>query len=84
MTTCHVGLGSNLGRRHQLLDEAVRRLGAAPDVRVVRVSRYHETAPAGGPPGQRTYLNAAAELQTTLSPQQVLALLQSVEHALGR
>lgn len=84
MTTCHVGLGSNLGRRHQLLDEAVRRLDEAPDVRVVRVSRYHETAPAGGPPGQRAYLNAVAELQTPLSPQQVLALLLSVEHALGR
>jgi 2-amino-4-hydroxy-6-hydroxymethyldihydropteridine diphosphokinase len=59
-------------------------LGEAPEVRVSRVSRYHETSPAGGPPGQGDYLNAVAELQTSLRPVALLALLQSVEQALGR
>jgi 2-amino-4-hydroxy-6-hydroxymethyldihydropteridine diphosphokinase len=84
MATCYIALGSNLGERHRLLDEAVRRLSAAPHVEVARVSRNLETPPAGGPPGQGAYLNAAAELHTCLSPHQLLSVLQSIEDVLGR
>lgn len=84
MATCYIALGSNLGERHRLLDDAMRRLNAAPGVEVARVSRYVETNPVGGPAGQRAYLNAAAELHTTLSPHQLLGVLQSIERALGR
>ena len=38
----------------------------------------------GGPPGQRDYLNAAAEIETDLRPEELLARLQSIEEALGR
>src|SRR5208283_701934 len=45
--------------------------------------RYHETLPVGGP-AQSAYLNAAAVLQTSLSPQALLAELQRAETDLGR
>jgi 3-oxoacyl-[acyl-carrier protein] reductase len=79
-----VALGSNLGDRARTLDSALDALGQAPGVRVVRVSSYHETLPVGGPPGQPNYLNAVVELETDLSPEALLALLQQIEQAHGR
>lgn len=84
MATCYISLGSNLGQRHRLLDEAVRLLDDSARVRVVQVSRYVETEPVGGPEGQPAYLNAAARLETTLSPGGLLGRLHEVEGRLGR
>jgi 2-amino-4-hydroxy-6-hydroxymethyldihydropteridine diphosphokinase len=66
------------------LEQALEALGKQPSVVVRRVSSYHETEPVGGPPGQGKYLNAAAELETTLEPEQLLHLLLEVEQAFGR
>lgn len=79
-----IALGSNLGDRRALLDEALRHLAEHPQVSVLRVSRYLETAPVGGPPGQGPYLNAAAGIATTLDPESLLQLLQSIEQQAGR
>jgi len=84
MTIAYIALGSNLGERRQFLDRALHLLAQRPHVHVRRVSSYHETAPVGGPVGQGRYLNAAAELETTLSPQELLATLLDIEHQLGR
>jgi 2-amino-4-hydroxy-6-hydroxymethyldihydropteridine diphosphokinase len=43
-----------------------------------------QTPPIGGPGGQPKFLNAAATLDTSLAPQQLLAALKQVEAALGR
>jgi 2-amino-4-hydroxy-6-hydroxymethyldihydropteridine diphosphokinase len=48
------------------------------------VSRFWETAPVGGPPGQGDFLNAAAQLQTDLPPRDLLHLFLSIEHQEGR
>ena len=53
-------------------------------VEVLCVSKFIETPPVGGPPGQPPYLNAAAEIETDLSPEDLLATLQRIEAALGR
>lgn len=78
-----IGLGSNLGDRESNLRAALRRLGEAEGVRVAAVSSFVETAPVGGPE-QPDYLNAAAELETTLAPRELLRLLLGVEADLGR
>ncbi len=84
MPVAHLALGSNLGDRRVYLDAAVRRLRAEPGVRLLRASRYYETAPVGGPPGQGAYHNAAVSIETDSSPQQLLALCQRVEQTHGR
>ena len=38
----------------------------------------------GGPPGQGDFLNGAILVETLLSPEAVLAILQEIEAALGR
>ena len=75
----YLGLGSNLGDRRAHLRAAIDGL---PDV--VAVSPVYETEPVGGPPGQSPYLNLVVELETTLSPRELLELGQALEHAAGR
>lgn len=83
MARVFIGLGSNLGDRESNLRAAVVALEDAPDVCVQRVSRFIETLPEGGPP-QSSYLNAAAELRTELTPRRLLDLLLTVEARQGR
>jgi 2-amino-4-hydroxy-6-hydroxymethyldihydropteridine diphosphokinase len=82
--TAYIALGSNLGDRRAHLDRAIQILRQTPGIAVTRVSSYHDTAPVGGPPGQGRYLNAAAELRTDLSPDDLLRVLLGVEQDLGR
>jgi len=80
----YIGLGANLGARQVQLQSALMRLGATEGVHVAAVSPFHETDPVGGPPGQPSYLNAAARLATSLPPEELLRVLLAVEHSLGR
>jgi 2-amino-4-hydroxy-6-hydroxymethyldihydropteridine diphosphokinase len=80
----YVALGSNVGDRRAHLDAAVAALDETPGVTVHAVSSYHETAPVGGPPGQGPFLNAAAAIETTLDPRELLATLQAIEARAGR
>lgn len=83
-TTAYIALGSNLGDREATLRRALEMLDARDDISVIRVSSFIETAPSGGPADQPPYINAAAELETSLSPHDLLAALQAAESALGR
>lgn len=74
-----LALGSNLGDRRRFIDDAI---AAMPDV--VAVSNIYETDPVGGPDGQPPYLNAVVELDTGLSPRQLLELCQRLEQEAGR
>ena len=80
----YIALGGNLGDRRHFLDAALQVLREHPHITIVAVSRYHETAPVGGPPGQGPYLNAAAQLDTDLTPEALLDVLLDVERQLGR
>jgi 2-amino-4-hydroxy-6-hydroxymethyldihydropteridine diphosphokinase len=73
-----LGLGSNLGDRRAHLWGAV---DALPDV--VAVSPVYETDPVGGP-DQGTYLNLVVELDTELTPRQLLELAGELEDAAHR
>ena len=79
-----VALGSNLGDRAGALDLALERLGALPGTRLVARSRWRETEPVGGPPGQPRFLNGVVRLATALGPAELLAELQRLEREAGR
>ncbi len=80
--TAFVALGANLGDAEQALREALATLNTAPGVRVARASSLYRTAPidSSGP----DYLNAVAELATTLSAPALLDALQAIENGAGR
>src|SRR3954465_8077324 len=77
MTLAYVGLGSNLGDSERLIREAAELIGAR------RLSSLVETEPWGYT-DQPNFLNAVAELETTLAPRQLLDHLLDVERRLGR
>jgi len=77
-----ISLGSNLGDRAALLRKALASLALLPGTRVVVRSAFLETD-AVGPPQPR-FLNGAAILETTLSPEALLGALLGIESALGR
>ena len=79
-----IALGSNVGDRRGHLEAALAALGAHPGIRVSAVSPFIETQAVGGPPGQGRFLNAAARIETDLSPEALLAALKGFERALGR
>ena len=80
--TAYVALGANLGDAVKALREALAALKAVDGVRVRRASRLYRTAPvdSSGP----DYLNAVAEVATTLSAPALLDALQAIEQAAGR
>lgn len=62
--------------------EALRQL---PKTQPTNVSSFYYSAPEkGGPPEQPDYVNAVAELQTTLSVFDLLSQLQTIEVQQGR
>ena len=73
-----LGLGSNLGERLAYVRAAI---DAMPDV--VRVSSLYETDPIGGPE-QGAFLNCVAELDTDLTPRELLELCRALEQAADR
>ncbi len=79
-----LGLGSNAGDSRETLQSAVELLLDSPELRVVAVSPVYETAPVGGPPQQRNFLNAVLVVDTTLSPALLLERAHAVEGAFGR
>lgn len=81
----YVGLGANLGDRAAQLEAAVRALAAASGVEVVAVSPVYEgPAHTLGDAPQPPFLNAVAELRTTLGPADLLALFHRTEREAGR
>jgi len=79
----YVALGSNVGDRDLHLARAREALAAIPRTRVIATSAVEETAPIG-PIQQGPYLNQMVALETDLSPRELLAELQRIEHQAGR
>jgi 2-amino-4-hydroxy-6-hydroxymethyldihydropteridine diphosphokinase len=83
VTRAYVGLGANLGDRSAMLRAALEQLAVEPGVSVVAVSSVRETDPVGLV-DQPRFLNAAAALDTELSPRALLDRLLGIERRLGR
>jgi 2-amino-4-hydroxy-6-hydroxymethyldihydropteridine diphosphokinase len=86
MHTAYIGIGSNQGDRLSYCREALRLLGQREGIDVSNVSRWYESdalldhSPSDQPP----YINAAARLNTSLSPESLISVLIAVEASLGR
>ena len=80
--TAFVGLGANLGDARQAVQQALSDLAHLPHSEVLAASRLYRRAPgaAAGP----DFVNAVAELRTSLSAPALLDALQALEHAAGR
>lgn len=82
MAKVYVGLGTNLGDKAQNLLDAVRKIEEQIG-NVVSLSAFYVTAPWGFA-SENSFLNAAACVETGLSPWEVLQATQAIERELGR
>ena len=82
-TTAYIGLGSNLGDRKGHIDKALKILAGDEGIELAGASDIIETAPLGGG-GNREYLNAVAEVTTTLSAEGLHKVMADIETSLGR
>lgn len=78
-----VALGSNQGDPQRQVREAVQALGRLPRTRVLQRSPLYQTPP-WGLKEQPDFVNAVAELDTGLTPLELLRSLLSIERAAGR
>jgi len=78
----YVALGANLGDPVGAVRAALDALAGASGLRLMRASSLYRTAPheAQGP----DFINAVAEVATTLNAPQLLRALQAIEQAAGR
>jgi 2-amino-4-hydroxy-6-hydroxymethyldihydropteridine diphosphokinase len=79
----YVALGSNLGDPQQQVLDALDALARLPGTRVLARSQLYRTPP-WGVLAQPPFVNAAALLETELSPHALLDALLAIELAAGR
>jgi 2-amino-4-hydroxy-6-hydroxymethyldihydropteridine diphosphokinase len=77
-----VGIGANLGDASANVLDALDRLTWMPGVRLLRASSLYRTAPIDS--SGDDYINAVAEVDTSLSARALLAALHEIEQAHGR
>ena len=82
MPTCLIGVGSNLGRRHQILDAVLAQLQRHENV--TANSRWFSFPAVGGPSNQNGFLNGALVVDTEKTPYQLTELLHKLEKDAGR
>jgi 2-amino-4-hydroxy-6-hydroxymethyldihydropteridine diphosphokinase len=80
--TAYIGLGANLGNAAMAVRQALAAIAALSGVQGTRASSLYGSAPVDA--GGADYVNAVLQVQTTLSPQQLLAALQGIEQHAGR
>ncbi len=77
-----IGIGSNLGDRAGNYREAIARIAAIPDTRIVRQSSIYETEPMGDLKG--AFLNGVIEVETELPAEVLMRRLLALERIMGR
>lgn len=77
----YLGLGSNVGDRAAYLAAALE--AVEPEVHVLRTSPIYETEPWGFTE-QALFLNQVAEIETSLTPTELLRHIKHVEGLVGR
>ena len=83
MTTIYLSFGSNLGNKLENIRQALKLLNETNGIKITKASSIYETAPVGGVE-QDYFLNGVCELETELTPYELLEAIQSIEYALKR
>lgn len=82
MNTVYLGLGTNIGNRHENLERAAKLLEQDP-LNIIQKSTVIETDPVDYL-DQDKFLNQIIIVDTTLEPVELLQYLQNIEKDMGR
>ncbi|MBS0358733.1 MAG: 2-amino-4-hydroxy-6-hydroxymethyldihydropteridine diphosphokinase [Proteobacteria bacterium] len=81
---CYIGLGSNLNNPTQQIKTALLEITKIPETKLTKSSSLYSSKPLAPYSEQPSYVNAVAELETTLSAKQLLESLHDIEVIHGR
>lgn len=81
-SSAYIALGANLGSPASTLESALELIAETEGIELIERSSLYRSPPldADGP----DYINAVAEVQTSLEPLQLLHTLQAIENDFGR
>jgi len=77
-----IGLGSNLGDPAANVESAIAAIASLPGTTLIARSSLYQSAPLDADGDD--YLNAVAQVRTTLAPLELLRALQAIEAGAGR
>jgi len=83
MPRCYLALGGNLGDVDRTFDDVLANLAATADVELIAASSRYRTRAVGADAGG-DFLNAAAAIDTALSPLSLLKTCQRLETRFGK
>jgi len=83
MANVYIGLGSNLENPEHQIKNAIKAIKAIESTVMLSISSLYYSRPMG-PQDQPDYMNAVAELSTSLAPIALLDALQKIENDAGR
>lgn len=83
MNKAYLGLGTNMGDREAYLRQACEILRTHSKIKLLKVSKVYETK-AWGYTKQDDFLNICVEIETTLSPEELLEACHFIEDELNR
>ena len=87
MIKAYIALGSNRENPGIQLQRAVDAIDSATSIKVTGCSRLYQSVPLAGenvPENQPDYCNAVVEIETSLSPVELLDAMQFIERKHGR
>ncbi len=83
MTIAYLSLGSNKGDRIGYVQQAAALIGGLDNVNIIRTSAFYESEP-WGMTSETWFVDAVAEIKTSLTPGELLEACQRIEKQLGR
>ena len=78
-----IGLGSNIGDRETNIFSAIAALDVRSEINVKKTASIYETEPLYNKK-QPAFLNTVVEIETILSPEEMLQVCKGIELMLGR
>ncbi|WBW95996.1 2-amino-4-hydroxy-6-hydroxymethyldihydropteridine diphosphokinase [Oceanirhabdus sp. W0125-5] len=79
----YIGVGANMGDKVQNINDAAEIIQASNHTQIVQIARIIETVPFGGV-DQDTFMNTVFEIETLLTPIELLNFMLDVEKQLKR
>ena len=83
MAVAYLGLGSNMGDKKKYLHRALQLLNQEDKIKISNCSSFYETEPWGYE-NQDVFMNIVIEIETQLTPLELLQNCQKIEQKLDR
>lgn len=81
--TAYIALGSNMGNREENFRNAMKKIEEVRGIKISKISSFIVTEPWGNEE-QEEFLNGAIEVETYLTPRELMSELLRIENELGR